>query len=181
MKFLIKLREELEWERQALNRSEYYCNDFPKPYIYGTREGIREYYPKPYHDEILNIRKKLEILTECIFETCFLNRYLDQKDWLGWHADDSPEMDNNRPICIISLGVERKIRFQEYRNNNKFNASFELFLEHGSLCIMPSQFQKNHKHSIPKAGFITDKMLGADWHFGERISLTYRGFLINGI
>lgn len=172
-----KLREELEWERKALNRSEYYCNDFPKPYIYGTREGLREYTPKPYHDEILNIRKKLEILTGTIFETCFLNRYLDQKDWLGWHADDSPEMDPNRPICIISLGVARKIRFK-----NNFNSeTFDLLLEHGSLCIMPKGFQQLYKHSIPKAGFITDKMLGAEWHFGERISLTYRGFLLNEI
>lgn len=184
-----KLREELEWERKAGNRSEYYCNDYSEPYTYGTREGIRTYNPKPYHPEILKIRKKLEDFLKCKFETCFLNRYLNQKDWLNWHADDSPEMNPDIPICIITLGVERKFKVQEQLKENldgkivikKYGEVFELILEHGSLCIMPAGFQQTHKHCIPKAGFDTanGKIKGVEWHFGERISLTYRGFLRN--
>lgn len=30
------------------------------------------------------------------------NIYLVQTDQLGWHADDSPEMDDARPIGIVT-------------------------------------------------------------------------------
>lgn len=190
-----KLREELEWERPGNNRTEYYVNDYPEPYSYKIYDGFRTYNPKPYHVEILNIRKTIENFTKCIFETCFLNRYLNQKDWLNWHSDDSPEMDPNKSIVIGSLGVARKIKFQKIqkklnlnimdskhnennpKNDSSFGECFDLTLENGSICIMQKGMQQKYQHMIPKAGFVTDKTIGADWHLGERISLTYRGFL----
>jgi hypothetical protein len=42
---------------------------------------------------------------------------------------------------------------------------------------MPAGFQQTHKHCIPKAGYQTNMLEGFEYHFGERISLTYRGFL----
>ena len=45
----------------------------------------------------------IEAYTELKFEVCFLNRYHDQSDHLGWHADDSPEMDDSRPIGIVRI------------------------------------------------------------------------------
>ncbi len=106
------LKNELEWERRGdAPRSEYYCNDFPKSYTYGKGRGEREYQPRPYNDTILSIRKSIEAVTNTTFEVCFLNRYLNQSDQLGWHSDNSPEMDDARPIAIVSLGVERDIWF----------------------------------------------------------------------
>ncbi len=176
-----KLREDLNWEQRDAPRQEYYVNDFNEPYVYGQGFGQRKYYPQPYHDEILNIRKQIEEFfintgTPYIFETCFLNRYIDQKKWLGWHADDSPEMDHERPIIIISLGVARKIKFK-LKIKDEITEPFEILLEHGSMCIMPAGFQKTHYHCIPKAGFVTNMESGSEFHFGERISLTYRGFI----
>lgn len=90
----IELRDGLDWERRAdAPRSEYYCNDYPESYIYGRGKGRRLYEPRPYHPRIIAIRTALEKLTGATFEVCFLNRYLNQSDQLGWHADDSPEMD----------------------------------------------------------------------------------------
>jgi len=40
----------------------------------------------------LEARARLEARYDCLLDVCFLNRYLDARDWLGWHADDSPEM-----------------------------------------------------------------------------------------
>jgi alkylated DNA repair dioxygenase AlkB len=34
----------------------------------------------------------------------FLNLYRDGSDYLSWHADDSDEMDDSRPIAIVSIG-----------------------------------------------------------------------------
>lgn len=159
------LWNELDWERRGSTpRLEYYTNKVPVPYMYGRGRGVREYHPKFIHPDIELLRSNLEFLTGFIYEVCFLNGYENQKDHLGWHADDSPEMDDNRPIGIVSLGVEREIWF---RPQNDKEAVKKVVLGHGSLCIMPPGFQDSHFHRIPKAGF----------ECGERISMTFRGYV----
>jgi len=162
------LNQELDWVRITNTpRSEYYCNDFPEPYFYGTPEHGRAYQVQPWHPEILAIRQALEAHTGSVFEVCFLNRYLDQKDQLGWHSDNSPEMDDARPIGIISLGVEREIWFKEIGADNSPENITKVKLPHGSLCLMHAGMQDTHLHRIPKASFIC----------GTRISLTFRGYV----
>jgi alkylated DNA repair dioxygenase AlkB len=164
------LRKDLAWERRGdTPRCEYYCNDFPYSYKYGKGKGQREYEPRPYHPAILDIRKQLEAHAETIFEVCFLNLYLNQKDQLGWHADDSPEMDDNRPIATISLGVEREIWFRP-KSEVSSEPIEKLKLGDGSLCLMGRGMQDTHQHRIPKASFLC----------GERISLTFRGYVVPG-
>ena len=161
------LQNELEWKRyDGSPRDEYYCNDFPNPYTYGRGAGQRTYLPSPYHKNILDIRKDIESIVNCNLEVCFLNRYHDQKDSLGWHADDSPEMDDARPIAIVSLGVEREIWFRPKGNKDK-DLVEKMKLEHGSLCVMLPGMQDHWEHRIPKASF----------KCGERISLVYRGYV----
>jgi alkylated DNA repair dioxygenase AlkB len=160
-----KLSSNLTWEKREAPRQEYYCNDFPEPYVYGKGRGQRLYNPQPYTFEILFIRKIAEELAKAKFEVCFLNRYLNQKDQLGWHADDSPEMDDARPIGIVSLGVEREIWFRP--KDSKGEATQKLKLGHGSLCVMSPGMQDTWQHRIPKASF----------ECGERISLTFRGYV----
>ena len=165
-KALKRLQTELDWERRDdAPRSEYYCNDFPEAYIYGRDRGRRTYFPRPYHEEVLNIRKLLEAHTGSTFEVCFLNRYLNQSDHLGWHADSSPEMDDARPIVTVSLGAEREIWFSSI-DAPKVPIK-KVKLEHGSACIMKPGMQDTHLHRIPKASFMC----------GERISLTFRGYV----
>ena len=163
------LKNDLEWERREdAPRCEYYCNDFPKPYVYGRGNGRRLYEPRPYHAVVLSVRKALEDLTGATFEVCFLNRYLNQSDHLGWHADDSPEMDDARPIVTVSLGVEREIWFRSKDSINDAVPSVEkLLLQHGSAAIMAPGMQDAWQHRIPRAGF----------QCGERISLTFRGYV----
>lgn len=200
---LASLQNDLDWERRDTTpRCEYYCNDFNKPYVYGTGKGQREYLPKPYHQVITDIRNKIQEVSKTEFEVCFLNRYLNQSDQLGWHADDSPEMDDDRPIAIVSLGVEREIWFRPiigtqcgscsgavetedlvasdlYGTAHKMSCYVhekrrplygdieKVKLEHGSLCLMQPHMQETWQHRIPKASFLC----------GERVSLTYRGYL----
>lgn len=194
---LTKLQTELDWERRSdAPRSEYYCNDFPNSYFYGQGKGKREYKPRPYSETILEIRRALELYTKTKFEACFLNRYLNQSDSLGWHSDNSPEMDDVRPIVTISLGVEREIWFRKIDSpcnvcgvvvsdklSHKFSCSDlnrdnaseykvrgveKIKLGHGSCCIMLPGMQNTWQHRIPKASF----------QCGERISLTFRGYVM---
>ena len=128
------LQTELNWEQRDAPRQEYYCNDTPNPYVYGRGKGERLYNPQPYHPVILSIRAKLESLTGTVFDVCFLNRYLNQGMHLGWHSDNSPEMDDARPIGVVSLGAEREIWFRLSEGANV--AVEKLMLGHGSLVLM---------------------------------------------
>lgn len=167
------LWNELAWVRHdKVPRREYYANEINVPYTYGTPPHDRTYEPQPWNANLLYIKSWLETymfveraeLTR--FEVCFLNGYEDQSDQLGWHSDDSPEMDDDRPIAIISLGVEREIYFRESTNKSNIQGIQKVKLEHGSLCIMLPGMQDTHQHRIPKASFMC----------GERISLTFRGY-----
>jgi len=159
------LQKDLEWQRRGSTpRSEYYVNLLgPIPYTYGVGAGVREYLPQSSHPYIDEMFTDLQKITGVEFDVCFLNRYHNQSDHLGWHADDSPEMDDARPIAIVSLGVSREIWF---RDNSELKVE-KLKLEHGSLCLMKPGMQDTHQHRIPKAGFLC----------GERISLTFRGYV----
>jgi hypothetical protein len=182
----------LEWERRGSTpRFEYYCNEVDKPYVYGRGMGRRIYYPRPWHPTIIAIKKRVEHATNTKFEVCFLNRYMNHKDQLGWHSDDSPEMDDARAIAIISLGAAREIWFrpipfkliqegekrvgpEDRRGIDRASIqrrdgayTNKLLLEHGSLCLMAPGMQDQWQHRIPKASHRCD----------ERISLTFRGYV----
>jgi alkylated DNA repair dioxygenase AlkB len=180
----------LAWERRGdAPRFEYYCNDTLVPYVYGRGKGRREYFPKPYVPEVLKIRKKLEDRTGVKLDVCFLNFYQNQSDHLGWHADDSPEMDPERPIVTVSVGVSREIWFRpivsmecpscsgekmlhgsrcisRMEERKVYGTVTKVLLEPGSACIMAPGMQGKWEHRIPKA----------DRKCGERISLTFRGY-----
>lgn len=162
-----RLLNELEWKRYGNKpRKEYYCNDHDVPYSYGNPAFADTYTRSPYSDDILNIRYKLEEELKSIFDVCFLNLYDDFAGHIGWHADDSPEMDPDRPIVTVSLGAEREIWFKERPSETSSKEVTKIKLGHGSACIMPAGMQATDLHRIPKN----------DRPCGERVSLTYRGY-----
>lgn len=159
-----ELWNELAWQRRGETpRREYYSNDIDVPYVYGKGAGQREYFPQPWHPRMREIQRQLEAFTGTRFEVCFLNGYDDQRDSLSWHADDSPEMDDDRPIAILSLGAERELWVCPQADTKDVTKQK---LGNGSLCLMPPGMQDTHFHRIPKAGFVCT----------PRVSLTFRGY-----
>lgn len=164
-----RLWNELEWEeREGAPRREYYCNDISVPYTYGAGAGVRTYLPKPWHPVIQRIRDNLTMVTGTKFDVCFLNGYRDGRDQLGWHSDNSPEMDDDRPIAIVSLGAERDIMFRKIPTEAEASGEVTILsLGNGSLCLMLPGMQDTHQHRIPKSSLHV---------CGPRISLTFRGY-----
>lgn len=161
------LWKRLDWVRiGSTPRREYYVNRKDgSPYTYGSGAGQRTYESMPTHPVIDLLWLGAEAAAGCEFDVCFLNGYEDQSDHLGWHADDSPEMDDSRPIAIVSLGAEREIWFQRADPERRLITPDKLRLGNGSLCLMAAGMQDTHQHRIPKAGRVV----------GPRISLTFRG------
>lgn len=155
--------KKLDWvHHDKVPRHEYYAARNRMPYAYG--KVPRTYLSQPITPALEFAWDAAETLCECKFDVVFLNYYLDGHDHLGWHSDDSDEMDDARPIAIITYGAEREIWFRKEDDD----IVTKLMLEHGSLCVMPAGMQDTHKHRIPKSSV---------HNCGPRISLTFRGFV----
>lgn len=151
-------------------RAECYFNDTPVPYVYGRGAGAREYQPQPkWNFYVRSIRRRLERAIGVDFDVCFLNLYEHNRDYLGWHSDDSPEMSDDHPIATVSLGAERAIQFRPRGTTTEPGPPVEtLMLGNGSAAIMAPGMQDLWQHRIPKA---------SDNQLGPRISLTYRVYV----
>ena len=161
-----RLWDHLPWEkREDAPRLEYWQNNYGHPYTYGRGAGERTYECREWDGFIKSTMENINSQFGFALDCCFVNGYRDSTDALGWHADDSPEMDPTQPVLSLSLGAERDIMLRD----NTTREIERVSLGHGSLLIMGPGFQQTHQHKIPKAGR----------EVGPRISLTYRG-LVNG-
>lgn len=195
-----ELRDELAWVRVGTTpRSEYYCNVYDEPYTYGSGRGVRTYQVQPWHRRIDSIRAALNERLQTNLDVCFLNRYHDQSDHLGWHADDSPEMDDERPIVTVSLGAEREIWFRKvvvYRCNQCRSERETLpdgnRAHHHKMSCYTGEYRPiwdgNPERVLLQHGSacIMSPGMQETWQHripkagrtvGERISLTFRGYV----
>lgn len=155
---------ELEWLSVTEARKEYFMSDVPRAYTYGVGEFAREYHSREFSDVVASIRDSLNV--DRTYNVCFLNRYDNQRNQLGWHADDSPMMDGDHPIAVVSFGAEREIWWRLFGAKGEVPKGDRKLLKSGSLFEMPAGFQSTHQHRIPKC----------DRACGVRVSLTFRRY-----
>lgn len=164
----------LDWMSKTERRREYFMSDVPRYYEYSAFGGMRGYDSSPFTDVVETLRQGLAVLPDrdgkwqpTQFNVCFLNRYDVQHDNLGWHADDSPGMDLDHPIAVMSFGAEREIWWKPKTFKGEIPKEWRRLLQHGSTFIMPAGFQREYFHRIPKC----------DHACGVRVSLTFRHFI----
>ncbi len=157
----------LPWETKRTARHEYFMSDKELSYSYGTfGPDTPVYSAKPVTDVVQKIMNKLNSDTGAEFNACFLNKYDNEQQHLGWHADDFEGMRADQPISVISFGAEREIWVKKQGDSGKIPFEQRVKLGEGSLFIMPVGYQDTHFHRIPKH----------DRPCGWRISLTFRSF-----
>lgn len=96
------------------------------------------------------------------FNSVLLNYYRDNRDSMGLHSDDEPELGPRPTIASVSLGEERTLVFKHKTSQEL--APVRLRLAAGSLLVMKGDTQRNWKHGINKE----------DRHCGPRVNLTFR-------
>lgn len=163
------LLNEVAWTNKEAPRDECFMSKDALEYTYG-KGFTRTYSSLEFHDCVWAIMNKLNAETSSEYNVCFLNYYKSDKEHLGWHADDSPEMDPTHPIAVISFGAEREIWVKNKEVKGNIPDTDKYLLRDGSLFIMPAGFQADNVHKIPKH----DKICGG------RISLTFRKFKKDG-
>jgi hypothetical protein len=88
----------LDWLEISKARKEYFMAHEKLSYTYGgAKSGERTYVGNHFTTPVLDIMNRLNNDFGCNYDVCILNRYDGQHNSLGWHSDNSPEMNTNHP------------------------------------------------------------------------------------
>ena len=87
-------------------------------------------------------------MTGISFNSALLNYYRDNRDSMGLHSDDEPELGERPIIASFSLGEERTIIFKHKTRSDR--KPIRLTLANGSLLLMTGETQRYWKHGINK-------------------------------
>ena len=124
-----------------------------------TYSGLR-LEPLPWTALLLEIRAAVESACGQRFNSVLLNRYRNERDSMGMHSDDEPELGSDPVIASLSYGATRTFILRHKRDKR----TVRLPLEDGSLLLMSGQLQRNWLHGINKS----------TRPLGERLNLTFR-------
>ncbi|WP_298926063.1 alpha-ketoglutarate-dependent dioxygenase AlkB [uncultured Ramlibacter sp.] len=107
------------------------------------------------------VRSEVEEACGDRFNSVLLNYYRHERDSMGMHSDNEPELGPRPTIASLSVGEERLFSFKA---KDPKVESRSIALPSGSLLLMKGDTQMNWKHGIAKAGR----------RMGPRVNLTFR-------
>ena len=163
--FFEKLKTDINWVQEEISfygkthnlpRLTAWYGDSDKQYTYSgiTVNAL------PWSSLLLDIKEKIESVSNIAFNSVLLNFYRDGKDSVSWHSDDEKELGENPIIGSVSFGEIRPFQLK-----HKFlDEKIKIELNHGSFLLMKGETQHSWVHQIPK----TKKQIK------ERINLTFR-------
>ena len=123
--------------------------------------------PLPWTDFLLEMKRRIEAVSAASFNSVLLNYYRDNRDSMGFHSDDEPELGLRPVIASLSLGEERTLTMKH--KLNKLVKPVRLKLASGSLLLMKGETQKYWTHGIAKESRPC----------GPRVNLTFRRIVSN--
>lgn len=121
--------------------------------------------PLPWTPTLERLRRQVEQAAGGEFNSVLLNYYRHERDSMGMHADDEPELGPRPLIASLSLGATRTLLLR-HRTRHDLK-TLRLPLPHGSLLVMGGETQQHWKHGINKERR----------PLGPRVNLTFRKIL----
>jgi len=160
---LARLLAETPWRQDSIVL---FGKSHPQPRLsawYGdasyTYSGLR-LDPLPWTALLAEIRVAVEQACGQRFNTVLLNYYRNERDSMGMHSDDEPELGPDPTIASLSYGAIRSFILRHKRNKS----TRKLELHDGSLLLMSGALQRNWLHGVNKSTRT----------IGERLNLTFR-------
>lgn len=129
--------------------------------VYSYSNNLLE--TRPWSPLLTELRQQLEGYLQAGFNAVLVNYYRDGDDYVGWHADDEPELGPQPLIASLSFGASRQFAYRQKKSARHGS----LLLSDGSLLVMQPEFQHHWLHSVP----------GSAEPVGGRINLTFRKVL----
>lgn len=114
----------------------------------------------PFSPLLQEIRHAVETACGRSFNSVLLNYYRHERDSMGMHSDDEPELGLDPAIASLSFGATRALSLRHKRSRR----TFKLDLTDGSLLLMAGTTQANWSHGVNKA----------TRSLGPRLNLTFR-------
>ena len=164
--FFRKLKESVKWQQEEIKlygriiplpRLTAWFGDEGKTYMYS---GITVE-PEPWTPTLLEIKNRIEEVSNVTFNSVLLNYYRNERDSVSWHSDDEPELGKDPIIGSVSFGDVRTFQLK-HKTDKSLTISKDL--PDGSYLVMAGSTQHHWLHQIPKR---TRKI-------GPRINLTFR-------
>jgi alkylated DNA repair dioxygenase AlkB len=100
---------------------------------------------RPWTPLLSEIRARLETYLNFAFNSVLVNLYRNGGDYVGWHADNEPELGEQPFIASLTFGAERQFAFR----HKKSSEQGQIALLNGTLLIMRPDFQHHWLHSVP--------------------------------
>lgn len=116
--------------------------------------------PLPFTALQREVKAAVEDATGRRFNSVLLNYYRNERDSMGMHSDDEPELGPEPAIASVSFGATRTFILKHKRSKH----TVKLDLEAGSLLLMAGKTQNNWLHGINKESQPK----------GQRVNLTFR-------
>ncbi|MDQ1815097.1 alpha-ketoglutarate-dependent dioxygenase AlkB [Massilia sp. CCM 9210] len=160
---LARLVAETAWRAQSITL---WGKQHPQPRLTAwhgeaayTYSGLR-LEPLPFTPLQLALKEAVEAVCGQRFNSVLLNYYRNERDSMGMHSDDEPELGPHPVIASLSFGAERTfiLRHKQTRQTLK------LVLKDGTLLVMSDNTQKHWQHGINKS----------TRPIGPRVNLTFR-------
>lgn len=123
--------------------------------------------PAPFTPMLLDIKQAVEAATGHAFNSVLLNYYRNERDSMGMHSDDEPELGPEPAIASVSFGAAR-IFILRHRQSKQ---TLKLELTSGSMLLMRGPTQHFWLHGINKSAR----------HVGPRVNLTFRKILPSSV
>lgn len=103
--------------------------------------------PNPWLSQLVEIKNRIETISNVKFTSALINLYRDGKDSVDWHADDEPELGKNPVIGSVSFGATRVFKLRHLKDKS---LKLDIELPHGSFVLMRGETQHFWEHKIPK-------------------------------
>jgi len=164
---LASLISEVPWRAESVT---VWGKSHPQPRLvawYGDSGSAYSYSgvtldPLPWTDVLRSLKSDIEEFTGASFNSVLLNYYRNNRDSMGFHSDDEPELGPRPVIASYSLGAIRTLIFKP--KDASLGQTTRVPLESGSLLVMRGETQRNWKHGIEKERVAC----------GPRVNLTFR-------
>ena len=150
---LERLRDEVPWRQDPI---EVWGKTYDQPRLsawFGdagcsyTYSGL-QLAPMPWTPLLQALKSRVEAACDQTFNSVLLNYYRNERDSMGMHSDDEPELGPQPVIASVSFGATRKLVFSHRARKDVRNAHVPL--EDGSLLLMRGGTQSHWKHAIHK-------------------------------
>ena len=102
--------------------------------------------PLPFTALLQTLREAVQAATGAEFNSVLLNYYRNERDSMGMHSDDEPELGPAPAIASLSFGATRMFILKHKRDKQRVT----LDLRDGNLLFMAGTTQKNWLHGINK-------------------------------